>query len=295
VLHKSLKIHDVFTKCSFGGSMIPAMIQADAIPDWVIYILFTPFFPMAGFVHFSLGIIQVVVFLGMATRRWILTRGKDEGCARLFWTAYLPFFIVPNLVVIAMAPSISRWTNSGRAVLESRAQFGDPVDELNGVNVYYNGATSNTNGRSTSKDGYNFGLRYQCVEFVKRYYFERLGHRMPDTWGHAKDFFDGSVSQGSLNTARGLLQFRNGGSSPPKVEDLIVFGASLSNQYGHVAIVSEVNSGRIEITQQNAGPGGASRVNIGLEHRDGAWFVRNERVLGWLRASKSRGEQSSRD
>ncbi|SUD83261.1 Uncharacterised protein [Stutzerimonas stutzeri] len=54
-------------------------------------------------------------------------------------------------------------------------------------------------GGNLSKDGYNLGLRYQCVEFVKRYYFERHGHRMPDTYGHAKSFFDPSLGDGALN------------------------------------------------------------------------------------------------
>ncbi|WP_413044376.1 hypothetical protein [Pseudomonas sp. YJ42] len=62
-------------------------------------------------------------------------------------------------------------------------------------------------GRNLTQDGYNLGLRYQCVEFVKRYYFERHGHRMPDSYGHAKDFFDPQVGDGALNARRGLLQF----------------------------------------------------------------------------------------
>jgi hypothetical protein len=60
--------------------------------------------------------------------------------------------------------------------------------------VYYNGGVANVVGRNVSVDGYNLGLKYQCVEFVKRYYYQHLGHKMPDTYGHAKDFFDRNVA-----------------------------------------------------------------------------------------------------
>src|SRR5690625_3985796 len=62
------------------------------------------------------------------------------------------------------------------------------IYSLNGVYVYYNGSTNTVVDRNTSLDGYNLGLEYQCVEFVKRYYYERLDHTMPNSYGHAKDF-----------------------------------------------------------------------------------------------------------
>lgn len=46
---------------------------------------------------------------------------------------------------------------------------GAPLDSLNGVVVYYNDGMGAVHGRNTV-DGYNVGLKYQCVEFVKRYY-----------------------------------------------------------------------------------------------------------------------------
>ncbi len=47
---------------------------------------------------------------------------------------------------------------------------GQKIDSLHGVYVYYNGKTQNVSGRNLV-NGYNLGLNYQCVEFVKRYYF----------------------------------------------------------------------------------------------------------------------------
>ncbi len=165
----------------------------------------------------------------------------------------------------------------------SQHQVGDRLDELNGVAIYYNGGVNSVQGRNLTTDGYNLGLRYQCVEFIKRYYFERHGHRMPDTYGHAKDFFDPKLDHGSLNAQRAMLQFGNGGLEQPQAEDLLVFGPSLFNRYGHVAIVARVEQNSLEIAQQNPGPYGSSREQLPLAQHEGHWSIEHPRVLGWLR------------
>lgn len=160
---------------------------------------------------------------------------------------------------------------------------GQQIDSLNGVFVYYNGGVDNVTDRNTTKDGYNLGLKYQCVEFVKRYYFERFDHKMPDSYGHAKDFFDNTLADGQKNGKRNLTQYSNPSQTKPKVDDLLVFEGTTSNKYGHVAIVSNVMEDEIEIIQQNPGPFGKSRDSFRLEMEDGKWKVENNRILGWLR------------
>ena len=165
----------------------------------------------------------------------------------------------------------------------SQHQVGDRLDELNGVAIYYNGGVNSVQGRNLSVDGYNLGLRYQCVEFVKRYYFERYDHRMPDSYGHAKDFFDPKLGDGALNAQRAMLQFHNGGLDQPQPEDLLVFAPSLFNRYGHVAIVARVDQSNIEIAQQNPGPFGSSREILPIAQNAGRWSIEHPQVLGWLR------------
>lgn len=157
---------------------------------------------------------------------------------------------------------------------------GDKLDEYHGVNVYYNGAINHVAGRATTSDGYNLGLRYQCVEFVKRYYYERFDHRMPNSMGNAKEFFSASVPDGGMNQERMLRQYRNGAGTRPQVEDLIVFAPWTFNRYGHVAIVSAVGPDFIEVVQQNAGPFGTTRERYALEPQG---RVAHSRALGWLR------------
>lgn len=167
--------------------------------------------------------------------------------------------------------------------LNTKFEVGQKIDSLNGVVVYYNGAVGNVEGRNLSKDGYNIGLKYQCVEFVKRYYLEALNHKMPNSYGHAKDFFNSKIKDGNINNERNLVQYQNPSLSKPKVNDLLVYSATLTNRYGHVSIISKVTDDEIEIIQQNPGPFGKPREKYNLIKKDGKWLIDNNRILGWLR------------
>lgn len=169
------------------------------------------------------------------------------------------------------------------AIINANHNIGDVIDSHNDIPVYYNGSVSTNLGRNRSNDGYNYGLKYQCVEFIKRYYYDHLKHKMPNTFGNAKDFFDKKVADGERNKERDLIQYQNGSQSKPNVDDIIVFDATEFNPYGHVAIVSHVTEDEIVIVQQNAGRFNNSRAIIPLEQEGKKWKLDNSRILGWLR------------
>ena len=50
--------------------------------------------------------------------------------------------------------------------LNTKYFVGQKLDSLNGVYVFYNGGVAHTGERNLGADGYNIGLKYQCVEFV---------------------------------------------------------------------------------------------------------------------------------
>lgn len=162
-------------------------------------------------------------------------------------------------------------------------QIGDAVDSLDGVEVYYNGGIMNVQSRNVAADGYNLGLKYQCVEFVKRYYYVHLRHKMPDSYGHAKDFFDKSLGDGTYNPKRGLYQYSNPSKHKPQPKDLIIWKGNALNPYGHVAIVSDTFRYDIEIVQQNPGPQAPSRERIPYGLYKGQWKVMQMGIVGWLR------------
>jgi hypothetical protein len=106
---------------------------------------------------------------------------------------------------------------------------------------------------------------------------------MPDSYGHAKDFYDNEISDGVKNQKRNLIQYHNPSISKPKVEDLIVLSGTIFNRFGHVAIISKVTDTEIEIIQQNPGPFGKPREAYSLKSQKGNWKIDNDRILGWLR------------
>lgn len=160
--------------------------------------------------------------------------------------------------------------------------IGNNVDSFNGVAVYYNGPNfTHVAGRNVTPDGYNLGLKYQCVEFVKRYYYQVLNHKMPNTFGHAKDYFDRSLPDRAFNKKRGLMQYRNVREYKPQVNDLLVYNSYPGNNFGHVAIISKISENEIELVQQNMGT--KSRLQIPLVNFYQYWTIADYNILGWLR------------
>lgn len=194
-------------------------------------------------------------------------------------TLFCSIFLVLGVSLFTSCDRIYHALKSGFVEVE----VGDKVDSLNGVEVYYNDSVGNISGRNTTEDGYNLGLKYQCVEFVKRYYYERLDHKMPDSYGHAKDFFIKDFPDGKMVKRRNLVQYTNSSASKPKADDLLVFDATIFNKYGHVGIISKVTEREVEIIQQNPGPYSKSREVFSLAHKNGKWKIENNRILGWLR------------
>lgn len=185
-------------------------------------------------------------------------------------------FVISFLIAIAFAVLLIQ-----RPYLFKCYEFGEAIDSLNHVKVYYNGATGTIHGRNLAPDGYNLGLRYQCVEFVKRYYYEHYRHKMPNVYGNAVDFYNVQLADAEFNIDRGLTQFTNPSSSKPEVGDLVVY----SGGFGHVAIVSDVTNDEVQVIQQNGGIGAPTRVWYDLIVEEDMFHIDHARILGWLRKS----------
>lgn len=173
--------------------------------------------------------------------------------------------------VLAVASGILAWADS---------TAGRKLDEFRGVSVFDNGPSiATSHGRHYAEDGYYYGQKSQCVEFVKRFFHQAHRHRMPDVWGHAKEFFHERVPHGQVNSRRGLVQYRNDGAEPPRAGDLVVF---TNGFYGHVAIVSAVRSNQVEVIQQNIL--GRPRHIFPLNSRGNRFRVGDDYApAGWLR------------
>ena len=139
---------------------------------------------------------------------------------------------------------------------------GDSLGSFNGVTAYYNSGGINSCGnRHWSSDGaYSFGFKWQCVEFIRRYYYEALNHKIPNRWGNASDYFIENIPSGSMNTERDLVQYHNG-NMRPQVNDLLVF-QYMAGGLGHVSIVTNVTDSTVSTIAQNIGKDCANILSL---------------------------------
>ncbi|GIM29007.1 CHAP domain-containing protein [Clostridium polyendosporum] len=158
-------------------------------------------------------------------------------------------------------------------------EIGKVVDVYKNVEIYNNGEDSKKVFEiNKSQDGYIYGYKWQCVEFINRYYHDAL-HFSILGGGNANEYFDTNVKNGELNAKRGLIQFKNGDGDKPKVDDIVVF---TNGEYGHLAIISKVKEEYVEIVQQNVY--GKTRDKLRITYKDDKPFIgEGKSIAGWLR------------
>ncbi|MFC4426686.1 CHAP domain-containing protein [Deinococcus navajonensis] len=178
----------------------------------------------------------------------------------------------------------------------SRRDWGAEIGSLDGIPAYYNDGVSSsievTQGkRNYSTDGkkYEYGLKWQCVEYVRRYYYDKLGITFKPRSGNAQDYFNRSTESGATNPERGLRQFRSGSSEMPTHQDLFVFGSNRYSSVGHVGIVANTIGTTVVIAQQNVGAQFTTTLQFEEYMSHGVKKYRLSKdyeafnLLGWLR------------
>lgn len=160
---------------------------------------------------------------------------------------------------------------------------GKEIGEFEGVKVF----THDSSRRGP------YGMEFQCVEFVNRFYATKLKHKNMTQSGHADSYFWNARD-------KGLESYLNGGPEPPQKYDILVFdGGPQDGQYGHVGIISKVElaKGEVEMFQQNARMFRehglfqqfevVARFRI-VQLKRGGWFIQSGKtadypVVGWSR------------
>ncbi len=158
---------------------------------------------------------------------------------------------------------------------------GTKLMEVDGVAIYFH-----ENGYSERGE---YGLEYQCVEFVNRW-LAAHGHRNLTQTGDAHTYF-------TQARAKDLTPYANGGTQRPRYGDIIVFESS-TQPFGHVGVIVGVTAGEggdeVVVAQQNATsilipyllekPLPIERFP--LKNENGHWTVQPRRplkCLGWSR------------
>ena len=132
------------------------------------------------------------------------------------------------------------------------------------------------------------GIKWQCVEFARRWLFIRKGcvyHQIVgavDIWSQV-DNAQRVVDKKCFN----FIKYPNGSPTPPKNETLLIYNRSHDSPlYGHVAVIVDVSSNYIRIGEQNYDDyfwsGNYSR-QIPYVFKNGGYYIEDTMpVLGWM-------------
>lgn len=119
-------------------------------------------------------------------------------------------------------------------------RFGVTTGSYNSVPAYSNCHYTYFSGQPNSYSGYTTGYKWQCVEYVARYF---------------KAAFNKKIAGGNANTycgnasAKGLKKSDNGKTSDKPQPGNVI--CSNGGSYGHCAIVRKVGSDYVEVIEQN--------------------------------------------
>ncbi len=133
------------------------------------------------------------------------------------------------------------------------------------------------------------GIRWQCVEYARRWWLLNRGVFFGDVDVAADLWLKiPAVTRASDGSTQPLENHDNGDSAPPQVGDLLVYGREYLRT-GHLAVVVAVDAGagRIDVAEQNflnrPWPAADHARSLDLLERKGRWWVLDPYLLGWKR------------
>ena len=166
--------------------------------------------------------------------------------------------LLAALALSALLASCAAPQTSGARPDNCRTGCVTPYGQVLGVALGNVPAYSNCNARcvvfapNRSHDTYT-GIRWQCVEFARRWLLENRGavfgdvKTASDIWGKIS-----SVTRVADGKRFALESYLNGAFRPLQVGDLLIYSKEYLNT-GHVAVVTAVDlkAGIIEVAEQN--------------------------------------------
>ncbi len=198
---------------------------------------------------------------------------------RLYWTVF-----IFNLVMIG---------NGMYGSTENKTlEFGEVLGQNNGVVAY-----SNKNERLISQEFNDTGMKWQCVEYARRWLtiVKKVSFSSVEYAFEIWDLNEG-VSFDKGNSIP-MQRFENGQSiTPPQIGDLLIYNVSFAPITGHVAVVVDVQDTEVMIAEQNysAQPwlekAYSRRLSLSKEEKDiNNYFSLHDwapGIIGWVRFSK---------
>ncbi len=144
---------------------------------------------------------------------------------------------------IGLMPSIK--SPQAQCAGDCPGNWGTELNSFRNIVAYSNGSDVDCcDGTS------DYGYRYQCVEFVKRFYGDEVGDPIVTSWGDAKNAF--GLADGGVGDNNNLVRFAQGNEAKPQPGDILCFGpAPGHSNVGHVGIVMEIGDDYLLMIDQN--------------------------------------------
>ena len=156
--------------------------------------------------------------------------------------------------------------------------FGTPLGTSNGITAYssYN---SPTNQRPNFQQNQYTGIKWQCVEYVRRYLIARHGITFQDVQ-NAYDIYSLRQFLRVESTDPISVQAIPNGSKRPKPESLLVYSEGYQGM-GHIAVIVHVTDNYIVVAEQNHGNLYVER-HIPCTSSNDSFTIHDNHILGTL-------------
>jgi glutathionylspermidine amidase/synthetase len=156
------------------------------------------------------------------------------------------------------------------------------------VAAYSNGNDSHTPEESSYLYKVYTGIKWQCVEFARRWLFIRKGCVFHEIVGAADIWTEvDNVQRVVDRKCFNFQKYPNGSPSPPKNESLLIYKRSPEiGLYGHVAVIVDVLVNSIRVAEENYDAyywsGNYSR-EIPYVVKDGKYYIEDkDPISGWM-------------
>lgn len=175
-----------------------------------------------------------------------------------------------DLAVYKTATTVEKISYSSASPNQTKLPFGSIYGYIGNTAVYSNGPTYGSSSYN-SVEGYSTGLRYQCVELCRRFYFQYYGKKMGAD-ANAKDFF-------SKCSSWNMTAFANGGVMAPKPGDILCYNEKAGGGMGHVEPIVEVGPDYVIVVRQNVYPS----THVGQRYSRQGNTINVANLQGWIR------------
>lgn len=174
------------------------------------------------------------------------------------------------------------------------SSFGNKLGENSGVVGYSNCTNDCESDKWTTitlgQHRYKTGMKWQCVEYARRWYMKRLGYSFASI-DHAYEIWDlehvdklGSELKGKWK------KLANGKTTEkPQLNDLLIYNKK-QGIHGHVSVIVKVTDDYVYIAEQNYtnakwdDPSYARKLAL-IHNTKGHYSLKDLGVIGWMRIS----------